>query len=514
MDPTTYSVKTGRFLVMKRTANWQVHRFRKDILIMKPIFARALPAVALMTSMTGAFANPIVGNGIESIDLDLGQTVYEIRVHNASQSTALSNLSLAVKTNSLSIPAQGSVKCSKGNSFAAAKIGYGVFNPTFYDSNVLHHENFPLTAWEWEPGIHGAWVGEAMDQNYAYTLPVGSMKDPAKPELQVDPLAEVAKMRDAYIQNGGTELGFYRNAHEVSLQRKVSAIASCMVSQNETSSATFWKPITVKVIYEADPDLANFQLNANLLQGGVLANGINQDLPMDVSSAELLPYSPNFVGQCPVDLKFRVDITGSGNGSLKYRIVEGSGTVHQSETHDYEGGNGVWKHDFVYPIEWEGQESLEKTDRTFKLYVAHKDEDEFGVPTMYNLYDQVNWSHKCTPKVNINLGGTGPNGGLVINQGDNGNGGDTPLGFSQGASQSNQNAAPSAVFVPASPSKPGRAATPAEPQTREPARATAPTETRPERASTTAPARPERALTAEPLELDSTTGRPARSSTR
>ena len=442
---------------------------------MKPFFVRALPALALMTSVTGAFANPIIADGIESISLNLGKTAYEVRVHNASQSTALASLNLAVKTNTLNIPAQGSAKCSKGNPFLYSSIGIGVFNPTFLDANVIHSVDFPIAAMEWS---NGQWIAEAMDPNFSYTAPVASLQNPGKPDLQIDALAEVAKLRDAYIQNGGTELGFYRATHEVVLERKVSAIVSCLdASYTAAGKATVWKPITVKVIYEGDPDLTNFALNAVLQGQGGLVNEVNQDLPMNVNSGKLLPYSPNFVGQCPVDLKFRVDITGSGNGSLKYRIVEGSGTVHQSETHDYAAENGVWKHDFVYPIEWEGPESLQKTERTFKLYVSYLDEDEFGVPTMYNLFDQVNWSHKCTPKLNVGIGGVNE-GGLLINQGGEGN---SPLGYGQGVGQSRQNAAPSAVFKP-TPTKPARAATP----TPAPARAaTSRRETAPARATTT-----------------------------
>jgi len=221
---------------------------------------------------------------------------------------------------------------------------------------------------------------------------------------------------------------------------------------------------------------------------------------MQFCTGKLPPYTPNFVGHCPADLKFRVDTNGSGTGSLRYRIVEGSGAVHQFETHDYASEDGVWKHGFVYPIEWEGSQPLQKSNRTFKLYVSYLGEDEFGVLTMYNLYDQANWSHKCPPKLSLGIGGVNE-GGLLINQGGEGN---SPLGYGQGTGQSRQNAAPSSVFKPAQ-SNPARAVAPipALPQSRETAPARATTSTReaaPARATMPSRTQPECAPTLERTE--------------
>jgi len=401
-------VKSGWFRIAGRDLPAGSTEWMREM--KKTFFASLTAAGALLASAT-AMANPIIEPGIESIDLDLGVNQVEIRVHNASNSNLLANLDLAVKTNQIAIPAHGMVKCSKGNNFNAAKIGFGVFNPTFYDSNVVTKADFPLTAYEW---VGGDWLGEAMDPNYAYTIPVASLKNPAKENYQVDPLAEVAKMLEAHLDNGGSELSFYRNNHQVVLDRSVSVHAACWTGVSTNARATKHVPLSVKIVYEGDEDLANFKLNA------VIQNSPQQGFqagfsPFKVIEGDLIAYTPNYIGTCPRDLKFRASILVQGEGRIRYRITEGPDVHYMSEVIEIEKNEGDFGEDFVYELEWEGLESLQKADRHFRLQIAGKADDEGGNPTFFNQYASLDWSHTCMPKLNVGVGGMTPGGPMIQN---------------------------------------------------------------------------------------------------
>ncbi len=383
---------------------------------MKKILRSMLPATIAVLASSAALANPIIQNGIESIDLDLGVNQVEIHVHNSNQSNFLGDLSLALQTTHLDIPAGGSVKCSKGNDFNSARIGFGAFNPTFFDALVVHKTDFPITGIEW---TGGQWLGEAMDPNYAYHVPVASLKDAAKPAYQVDPLAEVEAMRQAYVNNGGTDLGFYRTDHEVVLDRKVSVHATCWTGISTNAIATKHVPLSVKVVYDGDEDLANFKLNAQL----VTPNSPQLEaayIPFDVTSGKILAYTPVYIGSCPKDLSFRSTIKTNGEGALLYRVLENGQVRYQSPLIEVDKNSDDIQEDYVYELEWDGPVSLQKKDREFVLKIASKAANEDGYPTFYNEFDRVDWSHTCTPKLKVGLGGSNGGGILIQNNGQQG----------------------------------------------------------------------------------------------
>jgi hypothetical protein len=402
-----------------------------------------LALVAGLLAATSAHANKIMQDGVDDVSLTLQSNTVEVAIKDFSGGNSLAGVDIKPVTTHLTFPLQSRVSCAKDSGgYSHMQVGFGAFNPTFLDALVVHSEMNPeagFTEWSGNQKISEA------PGTYQYQVALNALKDAAKPDYQLDPLAEFNKAKEQFVSQGGTEIDYLRQNRTIEVQRKLTTMGACWKGFSGKALGTVHTPVTIRIKYQGNPNLTNVKVAVGQQQGGIQV-GYN---PLKIVSGEILPYAPTYVGACPADLKFRVRLKVGGKGGVKYRINEGGSTVYQSPGLDFDGG-GEFTHDFTFAVPFEGKHTLgQMKQRTFTLHALGKDEQEVVWPVSYQPYGSKSWSYKCMPQVNVGVGGVGPGGAnLAPNQAPGGGAPSANLGGTRLKAPAAVPAAPG--FAPAS----------------------------------------------------------------
>lgn len=369
---------------------------------MKP-YLTFLSVVSMSAVLLGAaspvLANKITSEAVDDITFNGVPNSIDLTVKDMSGGNSLAGVNVQPVTKHLTIPVTSIVKCAKSSfGYAFSKIGFGAFNPTFLDANIVQQQSNPHAGFtEWSKT---RWITEA-PATHLYTVMLDSLKNPAKPGIELDVMKEFNAALDAFIQQGGTKLDFLKANRTIEVNRNVSVLGACWKTISAKGFATYTKPIKFRIKYQGNPQL--FAVNAQL---GPMAHGGIQagEQPMKITTGRLQPFSPNYSGTCPAGLKFRVGLSGVGNGAVIYRITENSVTVYESPSLPFK--NGKLQNNFTTNIAYQGQLTLnKKIAHAYKLHVKFKDEKVAQWPGNFQLFDQQAWTHTCTPTVSVGLGG-------------------------------------------------------------------------------------------------------------
>ncbi len=348
-----------------------------------------------------AMAQKITTTAVTDITFTGPPAVVEVLLKDQSGGNAVAQVNVQPVTTSLSIPVTSTVKCAKSQwGYSHSKVGFGAFNPTFLDAGVVHQEENPQAGSTTWTGLK--WITEAAAQ-HMYQVSLNELKNPGKPERQLDVLAEFNAAMNTFIQQGGTQLDFLKEDRTIDVQRHISVLGACWTGVSSKGFATYTKPLTVRIKYQGNPQLSGVNIQLGNMGSGQIQAGYQ---PMQLSSGQILPHAPNYMGACPADLKFRVVFNGVGNGELRYRINEGGGAVYNSPALPFV--DGKLQHDFIIPVAFEGKHTLgKKVDHNYTLHARFKDEKGDVWPVAFQPFGAKNWSHTCTPQLAVGTGGMG-----------------------------------------------------------------------------------------------------------
>lgn len=367
--------------------------------------ARALGFLALTALFaTPALAQKITSSAVTDITLTGLPSSVDVNLKDMSNGTSLAGVNVQPTTTSLTFPVSSIVKCAKNQwGYSHSLVGFGAFNPTFLDAGVVHQQPNPNAGHTTWTGTQ--WITEA-PATLQYQVALNALKNPAKPSYQLDVMAEFNAAMNTFIQQGGTKLEYLKSNRTINIQRSVSVLGACWTGASTKGFGSNTQAVTIRLKYQGNPKLMALNAQLGQMGGGGIQVG---DQVMNISSGQIQPYAPNYVGTCPVDLKFRVQLNGVGNGSLRYRINENSSTVYESATLPFT--DGKLQSDFIIPVKYDGPLSLnKKVAHSYTLHVRYKDEQAAVWPISYQPFGGAAWSLTCIPKVNVGTGGAGQGG--------------------------------------------------------------------------------------------------------
>jgi hypothetical protein len=331
-----------------------------------------------------------------------------ITIRNVANNKHVNSVDLEVQENSIEFLMGGAVHCKGTNmEVVSGRAAFGPMAMGGFDNvvwgGVLHHDDLPVAEYDNDK------IVEASGDENPFVVPLNKIKN-GNPAVRVDALAELEKARQAF---NGSDVDFYKQDQEIVLQRPLSVYGSCAKENNpnKVSGGFETKMGTIKIKYEGDPAVnGKAQLSAALGGNNGVPNQMQAgDQLLKITSMSFQPNMPNHVGKCPATKTIRVNYMGQGEGEIKIRVNDGSETIYQSEKIAYDGGQD--HHDFEIDIPNVSKFDLNKTfNKDLKVYVLGKDDEQNIWPTAYQLKDQEDWSYRCTPQLNPNLGGM--NGGI------------------------------------------------------------------------------------------------------
>ncbi|MBO6826520.1 MAG: hypothetical protein JJ879_09980 [Sneathiella sp.] len=312
----------------------------------------ALALVLAMGAFSAAEANSSRSNASQVKDVTLSQPGinFHVKLENKANNKHINNIDIQPMSDVMAFPLKGFVQCAKDKSvsFSSAKVYFGSVQrtgKTVVPVNVLHEAKYFPTASEWT-GLIGGWVAEG--GNYQpYEVPLSAVKNgPA--DLRIDPIAEFNKKLQKHINEGGSKLEFLKKEHLITINRPISLVGTCResidFSKSEFGSGYETQSIPVTIHYKGDPDL----------YGGIQKDNTANDFAalFQVTSASVTPHVKDYVGECPVDLKFRLSMKAQGAGTVKFRLIGEKGYkggVHTINFTKNDLGSKIY--DFSHAIE-------------------------------------------------------------------------------------------------------------------------------------------------------------------
>ncbi|MFD2204017.1 hypothetical protein [Kiloniella antarctica] len=278
----------------------------------------AITAAALNPA---AYANSPRNNSdyIEDVTLSVdGINLNMIELKNMSSSKLVNKANIQPVNSVMNIPLKGFVQCIKDKKidFSKATMYFGSAHRQgnkIVPVNAIYEDNYHPTFKGWT-GLLGGWIAEA--GNYQpFEVPLANIKN-GHPTVRVDPVEEFNKKLEDYVKGGGTELEFLREDQLFSVPRLVTLAGYCSKGAvHKGGYATTMVPISIK--YKGDPDLVKpspAQVSKN-----------NFAAKFALTETKVSPHVKNYVGQCPVDLGFRLTFKAQGKGTVKYRMVNEGG---------------------------------------------------------------------------------------------------------------------------------------------------------------------------------------------
>ena len=407
---------------------------------MKRFATLALGAAAVFCANAAQAGTKYTTELVTEIDLTFPGAAAVITVENGANNKHVSNVDLEVQQNDITFTSTGSVTCKKQGAFNSIDfLGATLwFGPLAHNGfgNVI--STATLTDTSYNPAVDDhSGVVEAMGE-YDWVVPLNAIKN-GHPAIRVDPIAEVEAMLQKHIQGGGDPVDFYRNNQETVIQRPLSLSAQCnktSLTDYDTQVGYVVEDYTIQIKYVGDPEVFETpQLNAQL-QGGGLANEVNQDLPFKLEQATFQPNMPHHIGKCAPDQDptIRINLQASGGkiGQMDLIVEENGTPVYGTAGIIMNPENGGSHLDFKYPLKAKLQQNANwnQVNTTFNHNLSIKaryKNMQNGTWSDYKDFGEGLFKHRCTPSLNVNLGNTnGGLGGYQQGGGDQGGGGLAP----------------------------------------------------------------------------------------
>jgi hypothetical protein len=247
-----------------------------------------------------------------------------------------------------------------------------------------------------------------------FVVPLHKIKE-GHPTVRLNPLKLLKQSLHHHLNQGGTELSFYKQDHSISVVRTVSLAGWCRLRKNNgpTKAGYASKQIHFKVVYKGDPEL-KLSGTVNDQMAGTMPSQVNQNLPFTLDSATFQPNMPHYIGQCPPknDPVIRINYSGAGKAQIRFKIRE-NGQIVNASTVFYDSKIKQTAHlDLAYRLKkalspgGAKSELWSTINKTFthplEMIVSFREtySDSWSEPAIYGL---TQWKHRCTPKVNFNL---------------------------------------------------------------------------------------------------------------
>lgn len=345
---------------------------------------------------------------VEHVSIKPPSPAAVVTLQNTSASPYADQVSLAPQSPTLRLAMGASVKCIKDKqvefSHARAYFGPATMSGGDIDSSqTLHSAAYDPSFTVWDGVGNGQWNSEAGNAS-TFDVPLDALKNGPN-NIAFDPVAEFQQRLDQHVAKGGDRLQFLQQPQTFTIGRVVSLGGWCRKDGTSRSgvNSVF---AAIQVRYPGQPDLKNKpQLNAQL--GGVPAQGINQNLPMQLNSATFQPNMPDHVGSCPPaqDPIIRVNYSGSGKGWVRFSIVDGS-AVHGTGDIAFDSTQGPAHFDFAYPLKAKlvSRPQWAEVNKTFQhhLVIRAKYRDaQSNEWSDWSNYGSALWNHRCTPSLNV-----------------------------------------------------------------------------------------------------------------
>jgi hypothetical protein len=298
---------------------------------LKTIVTTAALGTAFFMSMQVATANSPRNNAEQVEDVTLSQKGINIHVvlRNKAVDKHVNSVDIQPEKSSMNIPFQGLVKCKKSKKvdFTGARAYFGTVSRSgnsIEKVNSLYDATYHPSFATWT-GLIGGWITEAGNYD-PFVVPLNKVKN-GHPAVRFDPVALFNEKLQSHINGGGSKLDFLKNDQSVTVNRPVSLAGTCREAESYSKSTHGSGYITVSmpltILYKGDANL----------HAAIANNSPNQFASeFQVSSASVTPFVKDYVGQCPVYLKFRVAFKTQGVGDVKFRLISEQGAKGSVKT--------------------------------------------------------------------------------------------------------------------------------------------------------------------------------------
>lgn len=404
--------------------------------INKIMLGASVLAISLCAvQVPSAHANPEYSEYVERIDLAPGGGInMHVILRNTSANKHVSSVKIEPKSSTMQIPLEGHVKCEKDKdtNFSEAKAYWGpvdLFVDTITDTGALYSASYNASNTTWNGVSGGKWITES-GNDQPFSVPLSSIKQ-GSPAVRLDPVEELNKKLATHLNQGKDKADFYKHDQFMTVNRVVSLAGWCRktISFSQAVSKAGYRsiPVQVNIKYEGDPAVNDTPvLNAKL--NGNLPNQINQNMPFKLAEATFQPNMPHYIGKCAPDQDPMIRVNykgGGGKGKIRFSIEDNTSPVFGTQDIQYDSANGTAHLDFAYPLKAKlvANPAYNEVNKTFThpLKVRAKVMDEkANTWGPWQDFGSAEWKHRCTPKVNVQLGGQiGGQGGKFQNNGNN-----------------------------------------------------------------------------------------------
>lgn len=357
---------------------------------------------------------------VKSVNVDFPGLAAVITVKNTSANKHVNAVKLEAQESKLDFLLDGLVECKKQN-----KVVFGRADAYFGIVGIGGLGDINITSTLFNEQVNVAYTEKGNDIAEAtqdtFSVPLNKLKN-GHPAVRVDALAEIDKKLQAYVQGGGKAVDFYKQDHDIVLQRPISLVGMCGKPANHTYGFKT-KNHTVQIKYVGDPEINDKPiLNAQL---GNVPNQIKNDLPIKLDKAEFQPNIPHYFGQCLPEnnqkIQINLQFSGNGAGYMDLRVMPVSNTYADYGTY-YKFENipvnaqATKKIDFSFPLKTMLQQdkysymaiSNNKTwNHNMKIQGRYKSKEEGSQWSQWKDYDTAIFKHRCIPQVGVQMGGNG-----------------------------------------------------------------------------------------------------------
>lgn len=351
-------------------------------------------------------------NGVKSMNVQLAGAVPVVTVRNVDATHRLSDLKLAVKEHQITVPVSAQVECLGTTSenwkwrhgYALGGGAFGIGRTSLLMKQALANSSS---------------IDHVKDTGArAFQMPAAALL--ADPQIDIDPVAEVLAAAD----KSPNKIAWLRQDHVITVKIPLRVQAQCnWYQRNKIAKQTIYeghnaeeynsyltKDVELQIKYQGDPQLFAVNVNAQLGQGQGLPSQIGGGYqPFKLTSMQFQPNMPHHIGACPAKTTIRLQYEGLGRGTIQLAVYEGAKVIDGPHNFLYDSKNGEQHHYFDIETPKPAASDINKTvSHNLSVRVRTKDWKAQAWDGGYTQMDTAIWNHRCTPKVNPVLGGSGP----------------------------------------------------------------------------------------------------------
>lgn len=379
--------------------------------------SRTLTVLSILVASQASLADNIYKSEyVKAIDLSFPGQAAVVTIKNISANKHINSINLKVQQSALNFDIDGFVECKSANKirFRAAWAYYG-------SVGIGGLNNLNTTSTVDYKAVDISYIDKKhkITENTEDTFSVAYSKlKNAHPVLRVDALMELNKKLQAYVQGGGTAVDFYKQDHDIVLQRPISLVALCG-TPSESGYGIYTKNHTVQIKYQGDPAINDKPVLQAQLNGNT-PNQFNQGKQnFKLTSATFAPNIPHYIGKCIPDKNPKIRINYQGNGTEKglvdLNIRDGSAAAGGTNGIVVDPTHGAKYWDYELPLIEMMQYSPNKDEyltpnktihHELKIRARYKNLVD-GTWSAYEDFGTATFNHRCVPQVTIPLGGNG-----------------------------------------------------------------------------------------------------------